>query len=94
MLVIAQHHISNPEAFWSAAKEVLKSLPSNLKVHGIYPSKDAKMGTCLWEAENVQDVQEFLDEQAGAFSKNYCYELNVEGAVGMPQIPLAEERLN
>lgn len=44
MFVVAQHHISDPEAFWSAAKEITQKLPANLKVHGIYPSRDGKMG--------------------------------------------------
>ncbi|HYJ65809.1 MAG TPA: hypothetical protein VEV62_18835 [Parafilimonas sp.] len=69
MLVIAHHNISDPESFWSAAEEVAKNLPGNLKLHGVYPSMDAKTGTCLWEAENAQQVQLFLDENAGQMLK-------------------------
>ena len=94
MLVIAHHNISNPEAFWSAAKEVTNNLPGNLKVHGVYPATDAKTGTCLWEAENVQEVQEFLDKNAGQYAKNFCYEVDVEKSMGLPKIQLAEAHLN
>ena len=69
MFVIAHHIINDPQAFWSAAEEVTKNLPGNLKVHGVYPSMDAKTGTCLWEAENAQEVQKFLDANAGNFAK-------------------------
>ena len=55
---------------------------------------DAKTGTCLWEADNVQDVQEFLDKNAGQFAKNFCYEVNVEQSVGLPKIQLAEAQLS
>ncbi len=94
MLVIAHHHISDPEGFWSRAQEVTGSLPGNLKIHGIYPATDGKTGTCLWEADNAQQVQDFLDEHAGAYAKNYCYEVNVEKSIGLPQIQLAEASLS
>ena len=94
MLVIAHHNISDREGFWTGAKEVTKNLPGNLKVHGIYPAKDGNTGTCLWEADNVQEVQDFLDENAGQFAKNFCYEVNVEESVGLPKIQLAEAQLS
>lgn len=94
MLVIAHHNISDPEGFWTGAKEVTKNLPDNMKVHGIYPSTDSRTGTCLWEADSVGEVQQFLDEKAGQFAKNFCYEVNVDQAIGLPKIQLAEARVS
>ena len=94
MLVIAHHNINDPENFWAGAKEVSKTLPANLKIHGIYPSKDLKTGTCLWEADNANEVQQFLDKVAGQFAKNFCYEVDVENAIGLPKIQMAESHLN
>ena len=90
MLIIAHHNIHDIENFWAGAKELSKSLPSNLKVHAIYPATDGKTGTCLWEADSVQEVQQFLDKVAGQFAKNFCYEVNQEQAVGLPRIQHAE----
>jgi len=90
MLVIAHHNISDPEGFWAAAQKVTENLPGNLKLHGVYPAMDGKTGTCLWEAENAQDVQQFLDNNAGAYAKNFCYEVNVDKAIGLPKIQLTE----
>lgn len=94
MLIIAHHNISDPEGFWAGAKEVTKNLPEGMKVLGIYPAKDRNTGTCLWEAEKVQDVQQFLDEHAGRFAKNICYEVDVEQSVGLPLAQLAEANFN
>jgi hypothetical protein len=88
MLIIAHHNISNPEEFWKLAKETTQNLPAPLKVHGVYPSKDARSGTCLWEANNVQEVQQFLDKNTGKFAKNFCYEVNVKESIGLPAIKL------
>ena len=91
MLVFAHHKIQNPDVFWKTAKEVTTNLPQNLKVHGTYPSTDGKLATCLWEADNVQDVQRYLDKHVGGnIAINTCYELNEAEAVGMPTIDHAE----
>lgn len=94
MLVIAHHNINDPEGFWAAAGEVTKSLPGSLKIHGVYPSTDGKTGTCLWEADTVEEVQQFLNENAGKYAKNFCYEVNMEKSMGLPKIQLAEAGLN
>ena len=90
MLVIAHHDVTDPAGFWAAAEQVTKNLPANLKLHGVYPARDGKTGTCLWEAEMVEEVQQFLDKNAGQFAKNFCYEVNVEKSFGLPTIQLAE----
>ena len=94
MLIIAHHNISDPEGFWAAAKEVTKNLTGSLKLHAVYPATDGKTGTCIWEAETVGEVQQFLDENAGKFAKNFCYEVNVKDSMGLPKIPMLEEQLN
>lgn len=94
MLVIAHHNISNPDKFWSLAEEVTKNLPENLTLNGVYPSQDTKSGTCLWTADSVQAVQDFLDKQTGQYAKNFCYEVDVEKSVGLPGIKQAEASLS
>lgn len=93
MLVIAHHNISDINGFWGKAKEVTANLPGTLKLHGVYPAKDGKTGTCLWEAGNVKEVQDFLDKNAGQYAQNFCYEVNVEESVGLPKIQRAEAQV-
>ena len=94
MLIIAHHNVSDPEGFWTAAKQVATNLTGSLKLHGVYPATDLKTGTCLWEADSVKEVQDFLDTNAGKFAKNLCYEVKVNESMGLPKIPMQEERLN
>ena len=91
MLIIAHHDINDPASFWAAAKDVTENLPGSLKLHGVYPAQDGKTGTCLWEADSVQEVQQFLDKNAGKYAKNFCYEVNVEQSIGLPDVHLTEE---
>lgn len=85
MLVIAHHNIQDTEKFWSAAKDITSGMPSHLKLHSVFPSKDMKTGTCVWEAPSASDVQKFLDDNVGNVSKNYCYEVNEDASVGLPK---------
>jgi len=94
MLVIANHNINDPEGFWSAAKEVTTQLPAGLKLHAVYPAANGKTGVCLWEANTVQEVQQFLDKNAGKYAKNSCYEVDKEKAMGLPKTQLAEAHHN
>lgn len=94
MLVIAHHNISNPQVFWSVAAEVTKALPGNLKVLGVFPATDAKTGTCLWQASSVQEVQDFLDKNAGQHARNFCYEVDETKSIGLPLINLETAHLS
>ncbi|MES2431766.1 MAG: hypothetical protein V4556_12575 [Bacteroidota bacterium] len=89
MLVIAQHSISDPDKFWSAAQALGDSMPSHLKLHSVIPSVDMKSGTCLWEGPSVDAIQTFIDNSVGDVSKNVCYEVNQAAAMGLPQAAMA-----
>ncbi|MBD0331098.1 MAG: hypothetical protein ICV66_00425 [Chitinophagaceae bacterium] len=85
MLVIAHHHIQDPDAFWSAAQNVPSILPPELKLHSVFPSKDLRTGTCVWEANSAEEVQKFLDDNVGNVSKNFTYEVDERAAMGLPK---------
>jgi hypothetical protein len=55
-----------------------------MKVLAIYPSKDMKSGTCLWEANTLKEVEQFLEKHVGKVARNVCYELSEKDAVGLP----------
>lgn len=85
MFIIAQHFINEPEEFWAKAQQVASSTPPNLKLHAVFPSKDLKTGTCIWEADSVNEVQNFLDNATANMAKNVCYEVKEELAMGLPE---------
>lgn len=85
MLVIAQHDIQNPKAFWSTAQSLNAMMPEELRLLSVFPSKDLKTGTCIWEAPSADMVQQFIDKHVGHVSKNYCYEVDEVNAMGMPK---------
>jgi len=89
MLVIAQHQISDPDTFWATAKNVGSVMPPDFKLHSVFPSQDLRTGVCVWEGPSAGEVQKFIDEAVGNVSKNFCYEVNVAAAVGVPEMQAA-----
>ena len=86
MLVIAHHtNITDPAAFWAKAQNVIAAVPAGTKVLSVYPSQDGKTGTCVWEAESVNELQQFLDTASEGMATNYCYEVNEAVAIGLPE---------
>ena len=86
MLVIAHHtNINDPEAFWAKAQTVVAAAPAGTKVHSVFPSRDGKTGTCVWEGGSVDEIQQFLDKAAEGMATNFCYEVNEAAAVGLPE---------
>ena len=86
MLVIAQHtNINDPETFWAKAQTVVGAAPAGTSVHSVFPSKDGKTGTCVWEAGSVDELQQFLDKQTEGIATNFCYEVNEAAAIGLPE---------
>lgn len=86
MLVIAHHFVQNAD-FWTTAQKIMadSGLPKNLTLHSVFPSKDGKTGTCVWEANTTKDVQDWLDKTFGKYAENVTYEVDEEGGVGLPQ---------
>ncbi|HKC34954.1 MAG TPA: hypothetical protein VKB95_02795 [Chitinophagaceae bacterium] len=86
MLVVAQHsNITDPEAFWAKAQTVVGSAPAGASVHSVFPSQDGKTGTCVWEANSVDELQKFLDTASEGMATNFCYEVNEAAAIGLPE---------
>jgi hypothetical protein len=86
MLIIAHHtNINDPETFWAKAQTVVVGAPGGTRVHSVFPSRDGKTGTCVWEGGSVDEIQQFLDKAAEGIATNFCYEVNEAAAVGLPE---------
>jgi hypothetical protein len=83
MYIVAIHSISNPEKFWSAAKTL--SLPPHIKLHTVLPSTDGAKGTCLWEADSLAAMKQFLEPVTSGVASNEYMVVAAANAVGLPR---------
>ena len=49
------------------------------------PSKDLSTATCVWEADSVETVRDYIDSTLGDSSENSYFEISTEYAQGLPE---------
>jgi hypothetical protein len=99
MYVIVQHQFKDQEEAFSRGERLIKNEGAPRGVRGLqfYPSQDGSAATCLWEADSVESVREYVDSTLGDSSENTCYEVDANQAFaerpsGLPASPAAIAR--
>jgi hypothetical protein len=91
MYVVVQHEIQNPETAFSRGERLQtgEGAPQGVRVLQFYPSTDGSAVICLWEADAVSSVQEYVDTVLGDSSVNTCYEVDAGPAFAERPLGLA-----
>ena len=87
MIIVVNHKINNPTDFWASAQKSLPELPEGgvQKVMQVMPNSDMTQATCVWEADSIEALDNYLRSKVQALSEETYYELNAAAAMGMPQ---------
>jgi hypothetical protein len=90
MYVLVEHHISDPSAFWPTDLEGFKAaIPSQFTLHHAFAGRDGNHGVCIWQADSIDTLRDWLDPAMGNASRNvYCEVVNKEG-IATPTAVLA-----
>ena len=82
MYVVAQHDIRDPQTAFARGQKLIRNegAPLGARALQFYPSRDGSAVTCLWEAESVESIQDYVDSTLGDASQNTCYEVDPEQA--------------
>jgi len=89
MLVSVHHQIRDPKHWAEATQHIMSDmqqgrLPEGLKGLMYLPSSDGRQADCLWEADKLDHLKSFIDGQTGRAAKNDYFQVNEQGAVGVP----------
>jgi hypothetical protein len=92
MYVIVQHQFTDPPTAFARGDKLIKNEGAPEGVRGLqfYPSRDGTAATCLWEAESVESVQEYVDSTLRDASVNTCYEVDAKQAFARQPLGLPE----
>ncbi len=82
MYVVVHHRIKDPKTAFARGERLIASedAPQGVRVLQFYPSQDGSAVTCLWEAESVSSVQEYVDTTLGDSSENTSYAVDTSHA--------------
>lgn len=84
MYIVVQHTISNPTEFWGGAQQMMPKIPATAKLHHTFPTKDGTHAVCLWEAESVKSLRDFLEPLIAPVSQNEYFQVENKESVAMP----------
>jgi hypothetical protein len=85
MFVGIQHRIKNADAMLSRSEKLAENAPSGVQAHQFYLSADRQFATCIWEADSVDAVRDYIDGVQGDSSQNTYFEVDPQASVGLPQ---------
>ena len=90
MHVVVHHRITDPEMFFSMdAEEVAGSGPPGVQGRQFFPSTDRSQAVCLWEADSIDVLRDYLDPATAGASENMYFEVDTEQAMGLPEAAAA-----
>jgi hypothetical protein len=85
MYVVAKHRIKDSERFFSLAQVAAEQAPPGVYGRQFCPSRDGTEAVCLWEADSLEIVKDYLDSLVGESSDNTYFQVGTEHAIGIPE---------
>lgn len=83
MFISIEHEIHNPREFQKRAVTVFP-LPDDLQLHLFLPADDLSRATCLYEADSIARLSEYLDGKLGDASSQHYFRIAETEAIGLP----------
>lgn len=83
MYIAVEHTITNQEEFFELVPKVSEA-PSGIKALQFFPSMDKKQAICLWEANSVNALKEFLEPLTAKSSRNIYFLVDNKKSIGLP----------
>jgi hypothetical protein len=89
MYVVVNHAINDTTRFWATAESATANLPAGFSVIHTFPSPDGRKAVCIWEADSVEAVRNFLDPATAGMAHNDYFESPNKEGMAMPTITRA-----
>jgi len=85
MFIVVNHTIFKTENFWSSSQELVSKLPHNgvRRLVNTFPNETMDRCICIWEAESIECLNEYLTNFIGEWSRQSYFQINEEASVGL-----------
>lgn len=86
MHVVIQHRIKDPEQFFAGDPEqVASGGPPGVRGRQFLVSQDRSTAVCLWEADSVDSLRDYMDGLTGDSAENTYFEVDGEISMGLQE---------
>lgn len=79
------HEISDPEAFEERGNDMLERIPEGVENLQACLAEDLTRCTCIWNAESVEQLSEFIDTSLGDSSAQEYFRVLESESIGLPE---------
>ena len=85
MFIAVHHKINNPQNFWASAQASLPELPVSgvNRIINVFPAPDNLQATCIWDAESIEKLDDYLRSKVKDWSEETYHEINPANAMGL-----------
>src|SRR3954469_7390222 len=82
--VVVHHRLTDAQTAFARGADLLegKGAGPGVRVLQFYPSRDQSAVACLWEADSVDTVREYVDSTLGDSSENSYFAVDADQARG------------
>lgn len=85
MYVVVHHRVFDREKFLvTDPQDIRGNAPPGAQVFYFLPASDASAADCLWEADSLETLRDYLDPATRGISENTYFEVDASHAKGMP----------
>jgi hypothetical protein len=86
MNIVAQHRITDPEKFSAVdAAEIAEGAPAGVQLRQFFPPQDGQAAICLWEADSIDTLRDYLDPATAGVTENTYFEVDADRSLGLPE---------
>jgi hypothetical protein len=86
MHIVVHHRITDRERFLATdPQDIAANAPPDARVRQFLPARDASAADCLWEAESLDALRDYLDAATRGICDNTYFEVASESALGIPE---------
>jgi hypothetical protein len=87
MHIVAIHRITDPDKFFSMdPEEVTEGGPPDVHGRQFFPAKGSDRAVCLWEADTVASLRNYLDPATQGAAENDYFEVDADRAMGLREV--------
>jgi hypothetical protein len=82
---VVHHRVVDRDRFLATdPKDVGGNAPAGVDVLQFLPARDASAADCLWDAESLDALRDYLDPATRGFCENTYFEVDADHAMGLP----------
>ena len=85
MYFVVHHRVADRAKFLATdPQDIAGNAPPGIQVRHFLPARDASAADCLWEAQSLDALRDYLDPATRGICDNSYFEVNSESALGLP----------